>query len=357
MTGRARPGSRPGPLGQGVGLSCAAANDTWKRAHQMLTLDRPVRSTSAGTGWARSPPRRGRPPGHARPRPASTARRRAQRRRPRPRRRRRPPRRGGGAAWNGGASQCSYRRSYRPSGTESSWRYTCRPILPDHVTPGRSCGSVLPSGIGSSGSVEWTAHTCRSPASTISSRTRPPTRRPTGSISCSCAAGCGCTSSRGFEGRCPHRGALLADGRVEGANLICGVHGWDYRLDTGVSAYNPAERIYKFACHVQDGEVLVDKADLVEYRNRHELRRDLGRGKTALARGAEGAGTAICSGEGGMLPEEQAECSRSPAGAAGGRAADPLSRRDHRADGRAGQGVRARLALALHAEGPDQLET
>ena len=28
-----------------------------------------------------------------------------------------------------------------------------------------------------------------------------------------------------FEGRCPHRGALLADGRVEGANLICGVHG------------------------------------------------------------------------------------------------------------------------------------
>ena len=70
-----------------------------------------------------------------------------------------------------------------------------------------------------------------------------------------------------FEGRCPHRGALLADGRVEGANLICGVHGWDYRLDTGVSAYNPAERIYKFACHVQDGEVLVDKADLVEYRS------------------------------------------------------------------------------------------
>ena len=54
-----------------------------------------------------------------------------------------------------------------------------------------------------------------------------------------------------FEGRCPHRGALLADGRVEGANLICGVHGWDYRLDTGVSAYNPAERIYKFACHVR----------------------------------------------------------------------------------------------------------
>ena len=36
-------------------------------------------------------------------------------------------------------------------------------------------------------------------------------------------------------GRCLHRGALMADGRIEGHNLICGVHGWDYRYDTGVS--------------------------------------------------------------------------------------------------------------------------
>lgn len=26
-------------------------------------------------------------------------------------------------------------------------------------------------------------------------------------------------------GRCLHRGALMADGHVEGSNLICGVHG------------------------------------------------------------------------------------------------------------------------------------
>jgi len=216
-----------------------------------------------------------------------------------------------------------------------------------------------------------------------------------------------------FEGRCPHRGALLADGRVEGTNLICGVHGWDYRLDTGISAYNPAERIYKFTGVVSDGEVLLDKAELLEYREMrperavastydrlfddphqdtaeepfvseiHALARhglegahgavaamgvprtelpcwddlqvitaqlhrfpllddepvdtavtigpaaakplrldiplfvsDMSFGaisleaKTALARGAEGAGTAICSGEGGMLPEEKAESSR-----------------------------------------------
>jgi nitrite reductase/ring-hydroxylating ferredoxin subunit len=39
-------------------------------------------------------------------------------------------------------------------------------------------------------------------------------------------------------GRCIHRGALLADGFVDGHNLICGVHNWDYRLDTGISEYN-----------------------------------------------------------------------------------------------------------------------
>ena len=216
-----------------------------------------------------------------------------------------------------------------------------------------------------------------------------------------------------FEGRCPHRGALLADGRVDGANLICGVHGWDFRLDTGISAYNPSERIYKFASRIVHGEVRVDKGELITYQTlRPELRvasvydrlfddphqdtaeepfvseiHDLARNglagphgkvaamgvprgelpswddlqiltaqlarfpmlddepvetavtigpaaarplplripvfvsdmsfgaisaeaKTALARGAEGAGTAICSGEGGMLPEEQSACTR-----------------------------------------------
>ena len=39
-------------------------------------------------------------------------------------------------------------------------------------------------------------------------------------------------------GRCLHRGALLADGHVEGENLICGVHNWDFRIDTGVSEYD-----------------------------------------------------------------------------------------------------------------------
>ncbi|MEL6361274.1 MAG: glutamate synthase-related protein [Pseudomonadota bacterium] len=64
-------------------------------------------------------------------------------------------------------------------------------------------------------------------------------------------------------GRCLHRGALLSDGRVEGDNLICGLHNWDYRVDTGVSEYNNAEALEKFESQVKGGKVQVN-ADEVE---------------------------------------------------------------------------------------------
>ncbi len=215
-------------------------------------------------------------------------------------------------------------------------------------------------------------------------------------------------------GRCLHRGALLADGEVRGDDLVCGLHGWDYRIDTGLSAYDNREQLEKFASRVVDDLVQVDRDDVVRYllhhpqpydpdayqglyqdphmvpeepfvRQIHELAQyglertghhgavaamgvprdqlpswdsiqfvtaqlarlpqlddvlvetevcigpnadrplwleipifvsDMSFGalseeaKIALARGAELAGTAICSGEGGMLPEEQAESSR-----------------------------------------------
>jgi nitrite reductase/ring-hydroxylating ferredoxin subunit len=48
-------------------------------------------------------------------------------------------------------------------------------------------------------------------------------------------------------GRCLHRGALLSDGEVRGEDLICGVHGWDYRFRTGVSAYTNDDVLKKFS--------------------------------------------------------------------------------------------------------------
>ncbi len=215
-------------------------------------------------------------------------------------------------------------------------------------------------------------------------------------------------------GRCAHRGALMADGHIDGDNLICGVHGWDFRYDTGVSEYNNSETLAKFSAWVEDNQVMVDEEEIAAWAETHPqpYQRDQYQGayqdptgtpdephvgyirslasdglsktghhgpsaamgvsrenlpkwddlqfvvaqlhklprlddeavqtelvigpnakkplhldiplfvtdmsfgalsqeaKTALAKGAELAGTGICSGEGGMLPEEQAANSR-----------------------------------------------
>lgn len=68
-----------------------------------------------------------------------------------------------------------------------------------------------------------------------------------------------------FYGRCLHRGALMADGFVSGDNLMCGVHYWDYRLDSGVSEYNNSEALPKFASWIEDGEILVDEDEIAAW--------------------------------------------------------------------------------------------
>ena len=70
-------------------------------------------------------------------------------------------------------------------------------------------------------------------------------------------------------GRCLHRGALMADGFVDGNNLICGLHGWDYRIDTGVSEYNNEEVLYKFKSEVKDDFVWVDEHEINDYLKEH----------------------------------------------------------------------------------------
>jgi glutamate synthase domain-containing protein 2/nitrite reductase/ring-hydroxylating ferredoxin subunit len=78
-------------------------------------------------------------------------------------------------------------------------------------------------------------------------------------------------------GRCLHRGALLADGYVDGDNLICGLHAWDYRIDTGISEYNNHEVLAKFRAWVEDGGVFVDADEIAAWEKQHPqpYRRDV----------------------------------------------------------------------------------
>ena len=75
-------------------------------------------------------------------------------------------------------------------------------------------------------------------------------------------------------GRCLHRGAMLSDGHVDDQdNLICGVHQWDYRIDSGVSAYNNEEFLHKFkVVKKEDGAIYIDRADVVAFEEIHPQR-------------------------------------------------------------------------------------
>lgn len=70
-------------------------------------------------------------------------------------------------------------------------------------------------------------------------------------------------------GRCLHRGALMADGFVDAENLICGLHGWDYRIDTGVSEYDNKEVLHKFKSEISEDFVWVDEQEIDDYLKAH----------------------------------------------------------------------------------------
>lgn len=70
-------------------------------------------------------------------------------------------------------------------------------------------------------------------------------------------------------GRCLHRGALMADGTIDGDSIICGVHNWDYRFDTGVSEYSNKEVLHKFTSKIENNFVWIDEKEIDDYLEKH----------------------------------------------------------------------------------------
>lgn len=70
-------------------------------------------------------------------------------------------------------------------------------------------------------------------------------------------------------GRCLHRGALMSDGYVDGNNLICGLHGWDYRIDSGVSEYNNHEVLHKFSLSIDNEQLYISTDEIDAFIKNH----------------------------------------------------------------------------------------
>lgn len=73
---------------------------------------------------------------------------------------------------------------------------------------------------------------------------------------------------RVLYGRCTHRNALLSEGRVEGAKLICALHGWDYDCHSGHSSIGDEESVPRFVAWVQGDQVYVDAEQIRLWRAR-----------------------------------------------------------------------------------------
>lgn len=61
----------------------------------------------------------------------------------------------------------------------------------------------------------------------------------------------------------------MSDGFVQGDDLICGVHGWDYKVATGISEYNNSEILHKFSGWIENGAVWVDEDEIAAWQKQN----------------------------------------------------------------------------------------
>ncbi|HAD08264.1 MAG TPA: cytochrome P450, partial [Porticoccaceae bacterium] len=69
-------------------------------------------------------------------------------------------------------------------------------------------------------------------------------------------------SIRVFEGRCPHMGALLAEGELEAGQVVCRVHQWRFDGCSGAKVDDPAICLKSLPVSIVDGQVVATQTDL-----------------------------------------------------------------------------------------------
>jgi len=64
-----------------------------------------------------------------------------------------------------------------------------------------------------------------------------------------------------IDDACPHQGAPLSDGVVDGALLICPLHHWEFEVETGACLEDPGCPLTRHETRVEDGRVLIRLAE------------------------------------------------------------------------------------------------
>ena len=62
--------------------------------------------------------------------------------------------------------------------------------------------------------------------------------------------------------RCPHKGGPLSQGIVFGTSVACPLHNWTIGLDDGCARQPDEGCVPRFACKVEQGQVMLDAGEL-----------------------------------------------------------------------------------------------
>lgn len=58
-----------------------------------------------------------------------------------------------------------------------------------------------------------------------------------------------------LDDQCPHRGASLGAGSLDGVEAVCPMHGWGFDVRTGECALRPDRPVRTYPTRVVDGQV------------------------------------------------------------------------------------------------------
>src|SRR5213593_3764882 len=61
-----------------------------------------------------------------------------------------------------------------------------------------------------------------------------------------------------LNGICPHRQGPLGQGEINGNNVVCPWHAWEWDCATGANDFDPNKKVATFAVRVEDGDILID---------------------------------------------------------------------------------------------------
>lgn len=63
-----------------------------------------------------------------------------------------------------------------------------------------------------------------------------------------------------IEAVCPHRGALLSQGELHGAIVVCPWHNWAFDVRSGEGISNPLAKLCKYEVAVADDKLVLRQA-------------------------------------------------------------------------------------------------